>query len=190
MLSFAMMAHLEGSSEASVAMMTSRCPLCTSPQIGHFRFCRSCGFDFEVGVHTPAERIETRPGLERLAPPSAGDVGKRRLTYADPGASTQDDRAHGTADISSPSRTLVAPWSEQEDSGAGARIGALLGVIFGVIAWAEFAGESGPLGFAGVTAFAATVGMVAGSRLALTASLHARRRVSRSRRSRSQDAKE
>ena len=63
-----------------IAMFSTFCPKCGTRRVGAFRFCRSCGFDFDIdwAVHAPF-----RPAVSQRAPepdampiPARQDVAK------------------------------------------------------------------------------------------------------------------
>ena len=53
-------------------MFTTSCPQCGTRRVGAFRFCRSCGFDFDVvpATHAPVPPMVGQPASEPDATPT------------------------------------------------------------------------------------------------------------------------
>jgi len=53
-------------------MLETSCPMCGIRRVGAFRFCRSCGFDFDLvpAVHAPVPAIVSQRVPERDATPT------------------------------------------------------------------------------------------------------------------------
>jgi hypothetical protein len=52
-------------------MSSTFCPKCGTRRVGAFRFCRSCGFDFDIdwAIHAPVPPIVSQRALEPDATP-------------------------------------------------------------------------------------------------------------------------
>jgi hypothetical protein len=53
-------------------MFTTFCPKCGTRRVGAFRFCRSCGFDFDIdwAIHAPIPPADSQRPLEPDAMPT------------------------------------------------------------------------------------------------------------------------
>ena len=122
--------------------MTTACPSCGTPRMGSFRFCRSCGFDYEPMASNASPSADPTPAVLTSAPETAADVppisGASFRLPASEAAAPVSGESGGPAPSAG---DVIAVPVEPLKRAAGAIIGGLIGAMLAGAVIVPFLGD-------------------------------------------------